>query len=137
MGSVLEILTVPVPKMRAWIVAAIASVLVAAGFGWFTVALRANPPANPQSNALQQPPEFQKDILPIFQKNCVRCHGATTRQSGLDLSTLEGVSAGSLNGDVIVAKQPDKSKLYQMVRDAIMPFDRKTQVTPAESATIR
>jgi hypothetical protein len=30
------------------------------------------------------PPQFEKDILPIFEAKCVKCHAGTTPQGGLD-----------------------------------------------------
>src|SRR5438552_1632468 len=50
-----------------------------------------------------KPLAFEKDILPIFQRNCLRCHSSTLKNGGLDLSTLDGVTAGSSSGPVVVA----------------------------------
>src|SRR2546422_7986905 len=33
--------------------------------------------------------DFQKDIQPIFEKNCFTCHGTTTRMNGLRLDSKE------------------------------------------------
>src|SRR5215216_1473021 len=39
-------------------------------------------------------PAFQKDILPIFARNCLRCHAGNVKKGGLDLSTPEALLAG-------------------------------------------
>jgi hypothetical protein len=32
-------------------------------------------------------PDFQKDVLPIFEEKCLRCHGAKRRGGKLDMRT--------------------------------------------------
>ncbi len=61
-------------------------------------------------------PNFEKEIQPIFNNNCVGCHGNTDPQAGLKLLSLEDLKNGSTNGDVVVMGQPEKSKLLQLVR---------------------
>jgi hypothetical protein len=64
---------------------------------------------------------FSKDILPIFQNNCVNCHGGGNPRAGLDLSSYASVMAGSSNGAVIVPGDPAGSKLIQYVQTGRMP----------------
>jgi mono/diheme cytochrome c family protein len=97
--------------------------------------LAATPPPLPRE--APRAPAFEKDVLPIFTKNCLRCHGAKARKGGLDLSTPAGVLAGGDSGPAVVPRKPDASKLYAAVRDDEMPLDRKTQVTTTERQTIR
>ncbi len=96
------------PRPRAW--ASRAAVIVLA-FG--AVQARSASAAPPQASA--QGPVFQKDILPIFQRNCLRCHALKVKKGGLDLSTPEGVLAGGTSGPVVVPQQPAASKLYDVV----------------------
>src|SRR5262249_24105667 len=77
-------------------------------------------------------PAFKTDVLPIFQRNCLRCHDAKMKKGGLDLSTPEKVLAGGESGPAIVPRQPVASRLYDMVENGDMPLDRKTQVSAAE-----
>lgn len=100
--------------------------------GWAPV--RAASSADPQPSAKQ--PDFKKDVLPIFEKNCLRCHGVK-KKGGLDLSSVEKVLAGGESGQAVVPKQPAASKLYDMIHNGEMPADRKTQVSTAERETIR
>jgi uncharacterized membrane protein len=47
---------------------------------------------------------FDKDIKPIFQASCVKCHDSQSEKkpkAGLALDTLDGVLKGSRDGDVI------------------------------------
>src|SRR5262245_4147540 len=113
-------------KQRPWATGAAVIVMV---FGAAPVA----PSKEPQASG----PAFKKDILPIFERNCLRCHGMKVKKGGLDLRTYEGVLAGGESGPAVVPKQPAASKLYDMVHKGEMPRDRKTQVSAAEMETIR
>ena len=65
---------------------------------------------------------FSKDVLPLFQKNCTRCHGGGSPRQGLSLESYQAVMKGSNNGAVVVAGNPDKSPLYTLVKSGTMPF---------------
>ena len=39
-------------------------------------------------------PDFENDVLPILEKNCLQCHGESAPQAQLDLRTPETVLAG-------------------------------------------
>jgi len=48
---------------------------------------------------------FQHEALPIFEKRCIACHGATKPTMGrLDLQTLEDVMADGSKGAVVVSR---------------------------------
>lgn len=51
---------------------------------------------------------FGKDIFPIFQVKCVRCHNATDPDGGLDLTSY-GAATANLN--VIFPGEPELSSL--------------------------
>jgi hypothetical protein len=61
--------------------------------------------------AAQKGVTFAKDIQPLLQASCVRCHGEERPKSGLRLTSLEGVLKGSKDGEVIKPGASDKSKL--------------------------
>ena len=67
-------------------------------------------------------PEFDSDILPIFQTSCLQCHGqGAASPAGLDLQTLPSVLKGGGNGPVIVPGKSDQSVLFQRVVNHTMP----------------
>ena len=76
-------------------------------------------------------PTFQRDILPIFRRNCLRCHDANLHKGGLDLSNPERVLAGGESGPAVVPAQPDASRLYDAIHNGEMPLDHKTKVCSA------
>ena len=44
--------------------------------------------------ASQKVPRFKSDIRPIFEANCLVCHGDNLQKNGLDLRTRESVLKG-------------------------------------------
>ena len=77
------------------------------------------PPASDQKGVT-----YAKDIKPIFEKSCVKCHGAEKPKAKLRLDSLEGALKGSENGPVIVAGKPDESRLYKLVNQPKSSEDR-------------
>ncbi len=65
---------------------------------------------------------FAKDVQPIFQKNCTKCHGGSSPRAGLSLESYASITKGSSNGSVVTAGSPDKSPVYNLVKAGIMPF---------------
>ena len=56
--------------------------------------------------------DFDKDIKPILEATCVRCHGETRQKSSFRLDTREGLlRGGEENEKVIVEGHSDKSPL--------------------------
>ena len=83
-------------------------------------------------------PDFFKDkVLPVFEQNCVGCHGEKIQRSGLDLRTEEAALKGGTRGAAIVPGQPEKSLLYKLVthkEEPAMPMGGK--LSDAEIAVI-
>src|SRR3954454_14196000 len=71
---------------------------------------------------------FAKDIQPIFEASCWKCHGASVQLSKLDLRSRESALAGGAHGPSLVPGNPDASKLFRMVAGVdkpSMPIDGK------------
>lgn len=72
---------------------------------------------------------FDKDIKPIFEKSCVKCHGAEKQKGKLRLDTLEASLKGGENGESIVKGNSAKSPLVHTIArldpDSAMPPDGK------------
>jgi hypothetical protein len=71
---------------------------------------------------------YAKQINPIFDSNCVACHGEGKSKGGLRLDSFELLMKGGKDGPVIVAGDPGKSVLLQRVT---LPSSHK-QFMPAE-----
>ncbi|MEO5820665.1 MAG: PSD1 and planctomycete cytochrome C domain-containing protein [Vicinamibacteraceae bacterium] len=60
--------------------------------------------------------DFEKDIKPILEGTCVRCHGEARQKSDFRLDTRAGLlRGGEENGKVIVEGHSDKSALIRLV----------------------
>ena len=78
--------------------------------------------------------DFDKDVKPILELNCVRCHNpkGTEFEKGdtdLDLSTHEAATA---DAGTIVAGNPEKSKLY---KTTVLGDDAKKLMPPKNKVT--
>ena len=73
---------------------------------------------------------YSTDIQPIFDANCISCHGGT---NGLTLTSHNDVMSGnSLNGPVIIASDYKNSLLWQYINDGTMPKGSPSPLTPAQ-----
>jgi mono/diheme cytochrome c family protein len=87
------------------------------------------PPASTQTGVT-----YDKDIKPIFEKSCFKCHGAEKQKSKLRLDSLEAAIKGGENGPDIIPGKSDKSPLvfnvaHQGDEDDFMP-PPKSKDTP-------
>src|SRR5581483_9362470 len=75
--------------------------------------------------------DFMRDIEPVFQKSCYRCHGARKQQGGLALHVKERAFAGGDSGPAIVPGKSAESRLYRYVAG----LDEETVMPPEGTAT--
>ena len=71
---------------------------------------------------------FQERILPIFDRNCLVCHGSVVQRAGLDLRTKQSTLRGSADGTVIRPGNAQQSLLYQLIthqKEPAMPMGGK------------
>lgn len=71
---------------------------------------------------------YARHIDPVFETNCVACHGESKVKGGLRLDSYAALMKGGKDGSVIVPGQPDKSLLLVRVT---LPPDHK-EFMPAE-----
>jgi len=78
---------------------------------------------------------FTKDIFPIFEQKCLSCHEEGKRRGGLSLATFNHTMEGGSSGQVIMAGDPDGSRLVKLIQlemEPIMP----PKGEPLDDATI-
>ncbi|HEX2476567.1 MAG TPA: c-type cytochrome domain-containing protein, partial [Lacipirellulaceae bacterium] len=86
------------------------------------------------------PPDFAKDIAPIFATYCVGCHNADEPESNLSLETFDEIERGGDHGAVIVPGRSDASRLIRMLAGELepkMPPEDNEAPTPAEINLLR
>src|ERR1022692_2393108 len=64
---------------------------------------------------------YQDNILPLVQANCAKCHNEDKKKADLDLTSYPGALKGSGSGAVLVAGNPDASKLWKAVTQSEDP----------------
>lgn len=69
---------------------------------------------------------YAKDIQPLLQASCIRCHGPERPKAGLRLDSLEGALKGTKDGKVIV---PGNSKESLLVL-AVSQLDEEKAMPP-------
>ncbi len=98
----------------------------------------------PEAVNLGRPVDFDKDILPILENNCIACHNLGQAESKLNLEKLDTMLKGGKRGMAIVPKEPDQSLLYLVAArakgPAMPPLPNKVDakaLTPKELGTLR
>src|SRR6185436_5364632 len=81
---------------------------------------------------------WSSKVQPIFDANCVKCHGLIQQKSGLALDSLETVIKGGDEGAVVVPGKPEKSRLYQyLAADSDPHMPPKKQLTDVQRQAVR
>ncbi len=65
--------------------------------------------------ATAAPVSFDKDVKPILEARCLKCHGAAMQLAKLDLRTREAAFKGGEKGPAIVDRNPEESRLFRRV----------------------
>src|ERR1700716_3796437 len=79
---------------------------------------------------------YAKDIKPIFEKSCIKCHGTEKQKGKLRLDSLEAVLKGGQDGKVVEPGASAKSMLVHNVAhigdedDYMPPPDNKDKIPP-------
>ena len=126
------------PALRPAFVRPLAAVLATAclGFGAGAAGVGQLPPAAPAY-------DFDKDIKPILESTCVRCHGETRQKSSFRLDTRAGLlKGGEENEQVIVEGHSDQSPLIRLVAGLVedIPMPPKKEgvtLTPQQIGLLR
>src|SRR3954468_20256581 len=64
---------------------------------------------------------YQDHVLPLIENNCGKCHNPDKKKADLDLTSYAGVIKGSGSGPVVVAGNPDGSKLWRAITQVEEP----------------
>src|SRR6266496_4091868 len=79
---------------------------------------------------------YEKDIKPIFEKSCVKCHSGDKPKSKYRIDSLESAIKGGESGDPAIlpgnsAKSPMVAYVSELVEDMEMPPVEKRDKYPA------
>lgn len=92
--------------------------------------------------ATQKEVTFAKDIKPIFEQACFKCHGEEKQKAKLRVDSVEAIKKGSENGEIIVVGNSSKSSLVHtvagLIEDMMMPPEGKADpLTKDQIALLR
>lgn len=83
-------------------------------------------------------PDFQRDVLPLFETKCLRCHGEKKRDAKLDMRTVDALLTGGVTGPAIRPGNAQKSLLIELLHyNEMPPKKEKSRVTKEELALLR
>ena len=66
-------------------------------------------------------PQFERDVVPLLKRHCVKCHGPAKQEGELNLAAAASLVRGGKTGAVIVPHDADASPLWQRVAADEMP----------------
>lgn len=83
---------------------------------------------------LGRPVDFEQDIYPILDRNCVACHNVAISESDFVLESVESILKGGASGQVVVPGKPEESYLFKVmsrVEEPVMPpLGNKVEAKP-------
>ncbi|MCA9012524.1 MAG: hypothetical protein KDB01_22390 [Planctomycetaceae bacterium] len=93
---------------------------------------------------LGRPVEFQRDVYPILEANCIACHNVTVSEGDLILESIEAILKGGGTGPAVVPEKPDESLILKLASRGDepvmppMPNDRQAkELTPHQVGILR
>jgi len=81
--------------------------------------------------AAAQEPDFKKDIAPVLEASCLKCHNETKAKGKLNMATKDTFMKGGENGTIIDTAKPDESK---MIKSLLLPADDDEAMPPQDKA---
>ncbi len=83
-------------------------------------------------------PDFSRDVMPIFESNCLRCHNSAEEKGGLLLESYEDLMRGGDDGVPVVAGNADDSPIIRQLEGHAKPkMPPKADLRPEDIATLR
>lgn len=80
-----------------------------------------NKPVAEEDAALGRAVDFDKDVRPILQANCVACHNVTTNEGGVILESLDAMLKSKASSAVVTAGKPEESLLFTLSKRSVEP----------------
>ena len=80
---------------------------------------------------------FERDVAPILNSRCLKCHGGESRESGFDVRRRFSIVRGGDSGPAMVPGQPKQSLLIEMIDEGLMPPEGEPRLRANEIALLR
>ena len=79
---------------------------------------------------------FEQTIRPFLVQHCIRCHGDSRSENGLQLTSRAGMLRGGESGAAVVPGEPDASLLIQAIRYERLEMPPDGPVDPPTIAAV-
>jgi len=66
-------------------------------------------------------PNFNSQVAPILQKNCLACHSSASKMGGLVMESYDALMKGGAHGAVIAPGKADQSRMILMLEGKVQP----------------
>lgn len=110
--------------------------LLLTGLALLAAAVSAEPPR--PAEPTPAPVDFGRDVAPIIETNCLRCHNSSKVEGGLLLESHEDLMRGGDTGPPVVPGKPDESPLVLQVEGRAKPkMPPKKDLPPEDVAVLR
>jgi formylglycine-generating enzyme required for sulfatase activity/mono/diheme cytochrome c family protein len=88
------------------------------------------------------PVDFAKQIKPILELNCLKCHGEEQQKGKLRLDTREAAIKGGDSGTALVPGKPAESKMFSTTilapdHDDVMPPKKEVKLKKAQTDALK
>ena len=88
------------------------------------------------------PVDFNKQVKPLLELNCIKCHGEEQQKGKLRLDTREAALKGGSSGAALVPGKAADSKLYTTTilapdHDDVMPPKKEVKLKPVQTAILK
>src|SRR5436190_21358274 len=84
--------------------------------------------------------DFAKEIKPIFESSCIKCHGRGRTKGELSIESRETLLKGGESGPAIIPGKSEQSRLIELVSgldpDTVMPQKGK-RLSPEQIGLLR
>lgn len=65
--------------------------------------------------------EFERDVIPLLKRHCVKCHGPSKQEGKLNLASAASLARGGKSGPAVVPHDLEASLIWQRVSANEMP----------------
>jgi len=80
--------------------------------------------------------DFERDVKPVLERNCIGCHNQKLSMAGLSLVSAESASRGGKRGPAITPKDPNSLLLQAVRQQGNLRMPPARTLTAAEIATL-
>jgi mono/diheme cytochrome c family protein len=82
--------------------------------------------------------DYKRDIWPVLEETCSRCHSAKKKDGGLNMSTRAAMLKGGHSGPALVPGKVEKSLMLELIEfDEMPPRKEKPRVSKEQFAKLR